>query len=109
MSKRDNSTPERRFSNNRASVRGKGTEWALTLDQYKEITKHNRCYYCRKDLGALTGSCLDRLDPKDEGGYHVDNVLPCCGECNTRKSDKLTESETKFLTLSLKLFRRYRD
>ena len=107
MAKLDNSKPNRRFTNARAAARSASKEWTITFDEYTEITKQNRCYYCRVDFGKLTGSCLDRVD--SNLGYHVDNVVPCCRRCNMLKSNEFTEAETKFMVLALKIFRRYKD
>jgi hypothetical protein len=39
------------------------------------------CIYCGADLSQARGSSMDRID--NEIGYHVGNVVPCCGRCNT--------------------------
>jgi hypothetical protein len=49
------------------------------------------CHYCSVSLDTETGCGFDRLD--NNGGYTVDNVVPCCGKCNQIKNKHLTHDE----------------
>jgi len=63
----------------------------IKKEEYIEIIK-NGCYYCGIDLYLYTGSSIDKIDPNK--GYIKDNILPCCGDCNTIKMNILTVKET---------------
>ena len=50
------------------------------------------CYYCGAKL-TKNNRTLDHLYPRDYGGISiVDNLVPCCKQCNTRKRN-LNEEE----------------
>lgn len=96
------STPKGRyvFSKNR-STKHRNIEWNLTFEQYENLIIEN-CYYCDDPLNPM-GTGLDRL--KNDLGYTIDNVVPCCGSCNKIKSDELTSEEMKFVMKKLKEYR----
>lgn len=81
---------------NNAKVRG--YDFDLTKEQVKEITKQS-CFYCgappsnvsnrKKMNGEYIYNGIDRVD--NTKGYSVENCVPCCGDCNWRKSDRSTE------------------
>lgn len=64
----------------RASI--KGFEFVLSNDQYNTIT-HQMCYICGNKNFNTIG--MDRID--NSKGYIVDNLEPCCSECNYFKRD----------------------
>lgn len=49
-----------------------------------------RCHYCTGSLNEY-GHSLDRKD--NSKSYTVDNVVPCCTDCNRTKGDRLTYDE----------------
>jgi len=61
----------------------------ITFEQYIEIMKENKCYYCDVSLTGSAGHSLDRID--NSKGYLVTNVKPCCRVCNTIMSDFTVE------------------
>jgi len=78
--------------------------WNITEEQFAELTKKN-CYYCgvkpnqvtkvgrgRKCNGDYVYNGLDRIDNNKD--YTIDNVVPCCNQCNTAKNN-LTLQEFK--------------
>lgn len=66
------------------------TMYALT----RQIKGDETCYYCGCKL-TKHNRTLDHLYPRDYGGISiVDNLVPCCEECNTRKKN-LSEEEFK--------------
>lgn len=79
-------------------AKNRNLEFNLSFDQVKDIIFQN-CHYCGiapKNICKLTKkrfitySGIDRII--NDLGYLPDNVLPCCSECNTMKSDmNLTE------------------
>lgn len=85
----------------------KKLEFSLTLDEYKLIIKNNQCYYnCGNGLSE-TGTDLDRID--NDKGYTLENVLPCCGECNKLRADRLSVEETLQVIKLLKQLRNKED
>lgn len=70
-----------------------GLDYKLTDEQFKEITQEN-CHYCGAKPNNITKSPtqngdyiyngLDRID--NFKGYMIDNVVPCCKQCNTSKN-----------------------
>lgn len=77
------------------NAKSRGLSWDLTLLVYASIIS-KPCSYCDNSLGHVqkeTGAGLDRLD--NSKGYTVDNVISCCGFCNSLRSDILTVEETK--------------
>jgi hypothetical protein len=97
-----------------------GRSWRLSKKQVRKITS-SACFYCGdppstawacngtksklvKDHGVYMANGIDRVDSRK--GYTVDNVVPCCAECNQMKSDrKLTrfvkKAEQIFMFFSL--------
>lgn len=68
--------------------------WSLTKEEYSKYLELP-CYYCRNKLGQqVTYGCgLDRID--SSRGYEPGNIVSCCWQCNTIKSDILSFDETK--------------
>lgn len=68
----------------------RGREWTITLDQYAAITETLVCHYHGGpfDLAVMGGHGLDRID--NARGYHADNVVLCCYQCNTIKGRRLS-------------------
>jgi len=73
----------------------RGHKFELTLDMFKAITQQN-CFYCGskpsnvcdKSSSNANGSYIyngiDRWD--NNKGYVINNVVPCCKNCNSMKS-----------------------
>lgn len=58
------------------------TEWQSVLERY-----WFRCVWCGSDAGSLT---VDHVIPLSNGGlHHVDNLVPACRSCNSRKGARL--------------------
>jgi hypothetical protein len=64
-----------------AHKRGIGVD--LTVEQVFALRVGKECTYCGGELPAWGGG-LDRKD--NARGYTVDNVVPCCTDCNTAKA-----------------------
>lgn len=74
---------------------------SLTYEQFLSFTKEDRCGYCYAPVvwaefaitnhGHTAAYNLDRVD--NSKGYHVDNLIVCCGRCNKAKSDHFTHDE----------------
>lgn len=64
----------------------------------------NGCFYCQKDVKTEKGVSLDRIN--NDKGYTLDNVLPCCGDCNIMRSDILTVNEMEIAMTAILDYRR---
>lgn len=82
--------PRSRWVHARNGAKRRKLAFTLTFEEYSEIVKNN-CYYCNDDISTSAGSSLDRID--NSLGYHVDNVNPCCGSCNRRRSKSMSAEE----------------
>jgi len=82
-------------------------EWAITIDEYAKLIS-KPCYYCEDFFAAKSkyGSGLDRID--NTKGYTVDNVLPCCKQCNSIRNNFLTVEETKIAVTAIINYRKSR-
>jgi len=89
------------FVTSRNKAKRSGRDWTITFEEYK-ILRSMSCHYCG---GALPESSrgLDRIDNSE--GYLTENVLPCCGGCNTFRSNVLTVEETEQLVSFLRMIR----
>ena len=95
-----------RFSLVKSSAKKHHREFALTMEQFDELTSH-QCTYCDGDL-PISGSGLDRLD--NTGGYTIKNVVPCCAACNRIRSDYFSVEEMQVIVGSaVKRVREYRQ
>jgi len=92
--------PEKRFADAKKQAEKRGLSWTLSFDEFCELIKLD-CYYCSFKLGKpnTTGSGLDRLD--NDKGYEIDNVVPCCGVCNTIRNSHLSTEEMKLVAQTL--------
>lgn len=80
----------------------------LTYEEFLEIIKNKKCFYCNKDLiyneysrdgNGEKVSRAHQLDRKNNNiGYTKDNLVACCWDCNRIKSNIYTYEE--FLLLS---------
>lgn len=96
--------PANRFANSRCAAVSKGREWAIPFELYSSLIVMP-CHYC---LGPLdeTGIGLDRVDT--DGGYTPNNVVPCCGRCNSVKLDHFTYDEMMRLSEAIREIDRLR-
>lgn len=78
-------------------ARNKGMSFELTKADYLALTS-SACHYCCR---ASCDGHTNGIDRKDNArGYEVDNVVPCCGECNRMKS---TLGDTDFIQQCMKI------
>ena len=73
----------------------RGHKFELTLDMFKAITQQN-CFYCgckpsnvcdRSSSNANGSYIYNGIDRWDNNkGYVINNVVPCCKNCNSMKS-----------------------
>ena len=68
--------------------------WSITDEQFRELIIQ-ACYYCgvaprqrtakSRNYGIFSYNGIDRVNNKK--GYTIDNVVPCCKQCNRSKSN----------------------
>ena len=83
-----------RYSERKKKCAQTDRSFTLTFQEYCKIVS-DPCYYCAYNFGkpVEAGCGLDRLD--SNLGYDLDNVVSCCKDCNTVKSDLITPDEMK--------------
>jgi hypothetical protein len=94
----------KRYSIYKYHAKVRNLEWAISKEQFKEVTEQE-CCYCgefNKYKGMEFEYCgIDRVD--SDKGYVIDNCVPCCAYCNQAKSD-LTYQQ--FLDLVKRIYER---
>jgi hypothetical protein len=65
-------------------AKNKNLEWFITKEEFYEII-NKECYLCGKKTDKQHKNGVDRVD--NNLGYTVENIKPCCGECNYMKND----------------------
>lgn len=73
-------TTEGRYVQLKGSAKRRDLEMQISFEQYAELIKDNKCYYCDASLVGSAGYSLNRVDSNK--GYLVENVKPCCKFCN---------------------------
>ena len=71
---------------NRASK--KNLDFALSQDEYLSLITQD-CYLCGKNSNSQHLNGIDRID--NNKGYMMDNVKPCCANCNYMKKNYILE------------------
>ena len=78
-----NQTPRGRFIELCKKARHRGIERTIKFEDYVELTKDGKCFYCGSTQMPTHGSGLDRRDYTI--GYVKGNCFPCCYLCNSDK------------------------
>lgn len=100
------------FSNYRAKCKKKNWEFSLTFEYFKKLVTSN-CHYCdlepnkcrqyraksRLGLSRIYFNGVDRLN--SSLGYNINNVVPCCEDCNKAKRNLSYE---QFLNLIKRIY-----
>jgi hypothetical protein len=83
-----------RFAERKKKCSQTGRSFTLSFEEYSKIVS-DPCYYCNYNFGkpVEAGCGLDRLN--SNLGYDLGNVVSCCKDCNTVKSDLITPDEMK--------------
>ena len=79
-----------RFKGISGLARRQGKTWELSEEAWRQIISMP-CRYCEFPSEASTGAGMDRLD--NSKGYVEGNVVSCCHECNSARSDNFTPEE----------------
>jgi hypothetical protein len=85
-------TTKARFIFARSHSKHYKRDWSITFEEYENLL-NRACFYCGSSILNQKGVGLDRIDNKK--GYLLNNVLPCCGDCNYIRQDLLTVEEMK--------------
>lgn len=68
----------------------------ITKEYLRDIAENGKCVYC----GDTHNIGLDRID--NSKGHTLDNVVPCCYECNIARSNNFTYEEMLELGKAIK-------
>lgn len=93
----------KRFSHAKGIAKSRNYECLISRERFIELW-NQPCNYCDKSILLETGIGLDRLDNKL--GYVESNIVPCCGDCNYIRGDKLTPDEMKVAMAAVINFRK---
>lgn len=74
-------TPKGRYSRYKETAQRRGIKWNLTLEQFMHFWQ-TPCRYCGEKIKTVG---LDRID--NNKGYEINNVFPCCTDCNKFKRE----------------------
>ena len=85
-------TMKGKYSYLKARSKSRNIEMLITENEYINIITEATCFYCYGEL-PLSSYGLDRKD--NDIGYTIENVVPCCKECNTSKNCYFTHQEWK--------------
>lgn len=91
-----------KYSYSKRKAAKRKLSWIITLEQYEYLLKQP-CYYCKTIILNDYGCGLDRID--NSKGYLINNVLPCCKECNRIRHTYLTVREMLAVAKLLKEMR----
>lgn len=83
-------TSRARYSYGKSAAKRRGIEFTLSVEEFIYILSSGKCHYCGYDINEY-GVGLDRKD--NSHGYIMENVVPCCAECNKVKNDIFTYGE----------------
>lgn len=95
--------PRKRYTRLVADCKKDNRELNISIEQFVELVNKN-CNYCFKSLKEQKGRSLDRIDNNKD--YLLDNVLPCCGDCNLIRGNRLTVKE---MEIAMKAVLEYRN
>jgi hypothetical protein len=94
--------PLRRYFSLTNRAKNGGLNCDISREVYFELIK-SPCFYCAKSLEHEAGFSLDRID--NTKGYSLENVVPCCGDCNRIRNNILTSKEMKVAMTAVINFR----
>ena len=83
-----------KYTDLKRGARLRNYEWSLEEQDTSGLLLSD-CYYCGKpSVEGLKMHGLDRID--NSKGYHIDNVVPCCEQCNRAK---LSDTKEDFIEM----------
>lgn len=82
-------TPSTKHDHMKRGAKRRKYEWSLEPEDTSGLILSD-CYYCGKpSKEGIKLHGLDRVE--NDRGYHLDNVVPCCYECNIAKATQTQE------------------
>ena len=99
------------YNGYKKAAKRRGILFNITPNDFEDLVYKN-CFYCntkpnnrRKSRFGDLDCIYNGLDRKDSSlGYELDNVVPCCANCNYAKS---TMSVVEFITWAKRVFFRF--
>lgn len=102
----------------RGNCRRRGINFAVDFEDFRKLI-HQKCHYCgaspsnikragKNDGNRWLGRTMkyQGLDRKNnQRGYYLENIVPCCPECNSIKGSTLTYEEMLQVARALKNYR----
>jgi 5-methylcytosine-specific restriction endonuclease McrA len=98
-------TIKRRYRSLKVRAKEKGGHLDITIEQHAALLANGVCHYCDGPLNC-TGSGLDRKN--SDLYYTLDNVVPCCSDCNLTFGDRYNYDEKLILAKDIKVIRQRR-
>lgn len=99
-SRENKNTPGHRFSTYQSGAKTRKISFNLSFEEFNSFWD-KPCYYCGVDINGIG---LDRKDPKD--GYRIENIVPCCVQCNRAKTIQTTE---EFISMCIRVAQKFKD
>ena len=99
-SRNNKNTPGHRFSTYNSGAKTRKIDFNLSYEEFMSFWK-KPCYYCGTEIDGIG---LDRKDPKI--GYNINNVVPCCSQCNRAKTIQTTD---QFISMCLKVAKKFEN
>lgn len=98
------------FTRYKKGAQARGLAFLITVEEFEFLTKQ-KCYYCDKIPSnqhseesevPYVYNGLDRVN--NDKGYIIDNIVPCCKNCNYAKRD-FTQEE--FLDMIKRIYQKH--
>ena len=99
-SRENKNTPQHRYSTYKSSAKVRNIKFDLSFEEFNSFWNKS-CYYCGTEINGIG---LDRKDPKD--GYNLNNIVPCCAQCNRAKTIQTTE---EFISMCKKVAKKFEN
>jgi 5-methylcytosine-specific restriction endonuclease McrA len=90
--------PGQRFAVYKSGARVRKIKFELSYKQFMTLWG-KPCYYCGVEIDGIG---LDRKDPSV--GYNINNIVPCCTQCNRAKTIQTTDD---FISMCIKVAKRF--
>jgi hypothetical protein len=98
-----NRRPKGRYRTGKQNAIKRNIPFHITLEEYEILIQSETCSYC---MGPLDEAGLG-LDRKNNAiPYQMDNVVTCCGECNSIKGKHLSHDEMVVIAATIKALRK---
>lgn len=96
-----------RYSRKKQHAKSSGREFSISLDEFIDIHKDWKCYYCNYEFAKKTCDYKRTIDRVNNNlGYVHDNCVLCCNKCNLfkKKLNPNTRTHKMFLKIYNKIY-----